>query len=195
MQSPRASRWGGESKCQGSGRLAPFRSSAGASIVHPLYVMLLNKEHERATVSVAHRPNEAISMRCMILGSAVLAGTLNVAAEQLPIPTHWGSERGSLTITNTSGNGLFSGSYESFEPPCFGSFHASGRVAENRVVFSVHFDKCGFLTIWNGTFERSKMIMQRISVSRDPVTGRRRLHRAREVLAHLSCARANPTCN
>jgi hypothetical protein len=124
-------------------------------------------------------------MRYVTICAAVLAGCLAVAAEQLPIAMHWESQRGLLTITNTSGNGLFAGSYDSFEPPCIGPFNATGKVANNRIVFSVHFDKCGFLVIWNGTVGRSNMIMERVRVSRDPVTGRRRLQKGREILAPL----------
>jgi hypothetical protein len=106
-------------------------------------------------------------------------------AERLGVPARIGSKLGVLHITTLMGNGLFSGQYESYAFGCKGLYGASGRVSLDRVVFTVHFARCGTLVTWKGTVRQSRLVARWQLVFNDATTGRRRILGGRDTLDPL----------
>jgi hypothetical protein len=103
-------------------------------------------------------------------------------AERLTVPARIGSKLGILHITTLMGNGLFAGQYESYSFGCQGFYSASGRVSLDRVVFTVHFAKCGTLVTWKGTVRQSQLFARWQMVFTDAATGRRRILGGKDTL-------------
>jgi hypothetical protein len=120
-------------------------------------------------------------------GSALLAGHQSAWADpdRLAFPLLWSSPRGTLYVTTTDGDGRFAGKYHSADFRCHGLFPAAGRLAYDRLVFSVHFDRCGTFVSWNGFLQRARLVMDYRLVYTDPVSGRRVIQRGRDVLKRL----------